>query len=368
MRQLGDHQFQHDPGRHDPAQQEFRALLAARRPDARDRHGGQRRARPERHPEQREIVSRRRAMRLLRAHHLAHQILPDRFGKETRAGTADDGEEPGQHQNAEPDQAGNRPQRRKPAHRAIEHSQGHDREPDEQHDQRPLEQDTGGERGPEDRGQRPAGQAGRRPALAEVDARHRAHRGDGGQEQHRIGLGEAGLDAQQDRRRHHQSGQQRGAPRDEGERGPVGQQHRADRADQRGNPIEPDFLARVPHAHRFGGFHHGRLQPIDADRLLVANLVLEADVDVLAGFQHLLGRLGEARLVAIRRAGSERTPAGRRAAPPAPARRPRAHATPSRHRRSRSSERSPAAVLVAVVVIPLSRKSGRTIEKSPGAG
>ena len=172
-------------------------------------------------------------MRLLRRH-LADQILADRFGKETRAGTADDGEEPGQHQNAEPDHASDRPQRHKPAHRAIHQGQGHNGEADEQDNQRPLEQDAGGKRGPEDRGQRPAGQAGRRPALAEIDARHRAHRGDGGQQQHRIGLGEAGLDAQQDRRRHHQSGQHRGAARDESERGPVGQQHRADRADQRG--------------------------------------------------------------------------------------------------------------------------------------
>src|SRR6202035_2317071 len=34
-------------------------------------------------------------------------------------------------------------------------------------------------------------------------------------------------------------------------------------------------------------------------RLLVARLVLEADVDVVAALDHLLGRLGEARLVAV---------------------------------------------------------------------
>ena len=170
MRQLGDHEFQHDPGRHDPAQQEFRALLAPRRPDARNRHGGERRARPERHPEQREIVARRRAVRLLRADHLAHQVVADRLGKEIRAGTADDGEEPGQHQNAEPDQPGNRPQRREPAHRAIDHSQRQHGQPDEHHDQRSLDQDAGGERGPEDRRQRPAGEAGA-PAGARRDRR-----------------------------------------------------------------------------------------------------------------------------------------------------------------------------------------------------
>ena len=34
VRQLGDHELEHDPGRHQPGQQELRARLAPRRPDA----------------------------------------------------------------------------------------------------------------------------------------------------------------------------------------------------------------------------------------------------------------------------------------------------------------------------------------------
>ena len=40
---------------------------------------------------------------------------------------------------------------------------------------------------------------------------------------------------------------------------------------------------------------------VDADRFLVARLIVHADVDEIAGLQHLFGRLGEARLVAIDR-------------------------------------------------------------------
>ena len=56
---------------------------------------------------------------------------------------------------------------------------------------------------------------------------------------------------------------------------------------------------------RLGEFDHRGLEPIDADRLLVAGLLLEADVDVVAGLDHLLGRLGEPRLVAIDRRDME---------------------------------------------------------------
>ena len=61
----------------------------------------------------------------------------------------------------------------------------------------------------------------------------------------------------------------------------------------------------------FGGSHHAGLQPIDPDRLLVADLVLVADVDVVAALDHLLGGLREAGLVAVDRrnveeAGQER--------------------------------------------------------------
>ena len=72
-----------------------------------------------------------------------------------------------------------------------------------------------------------------------------------------------------------------------------------------GIAIEPDAQLRPRQAERRGGFDHGGLQPIDADRLLVADVVLEADVDEIAGFDHLLGRLREPRLVAVDRRNVE---------------------------------------------------------------
>ncbi len=120
-------------------------------------------------------------------------------------------------------------------------------------------------------------------------------------QQHRIGLGEPRLDAEQQACRHHHGAQKRAAPRHEGERRPVGEQDRADRAEQGRHAIEPDGRTRLRHADRFGGAHHAGLQPIDADRFLVADLVLKADVDVVAALDHLLGRLREARFVAVDR-------------------------------------------------------------------
>ena len=49
------------------------------------------------------------------------------------------------------------------------------------------------------------------------------------------------------------------------------------------------------------------MQPVNADRFLVANLVLKTDVDVIAAFDHLLGGLSETRLVTIDRRNAEET-------------------------------------------------------------
>ena len=122
----------------------------------------------------------------------------------------------------------------------------------------------------------------------------------------RVGLGQPRLDPEQDRACHHQRRDQRGAARNEGERRPIGQQHRADGADERRQPVEPDGGARRGHAGGFARFHRRRLQPVDADRLLVAHLVLEPDVDIFAGLEHLLGGLREARLVAVDRRNLEK--------------------------------------------------------------
>ncbi len=87
-----------------------------------------------------------------------------------------------------------------------------------------------------------------------------------------------------------------GAPaRDEGKRCPIGHEDRECRARKRGQTVEPDRRARLRHTQRFARFHRRRLQPIDADRLLVTHLILKPDIDVFARLQHLLGRLREPR-------------------------------------------------------------------------
>ena len=58
---------------------------------------------------------------------------------------------------------------------------------------------------------------------------------------------------------------------------------------------------RVGHAERLAGRDRGGLEPVDPDRLLVPGLVLEADVDEIAGLEHLLRGLRIARLVAVHR-------------------------------------------------------------------
>ena len=141
--------------------------------------------------------------------------------------------------------------------------------------------------------------------LTQVGARHHAHGGNATEQQHRIGLGEPRLDVEEQAGRDHQSGEKGAAARHESERGPIGQQRRADCADQRRHAIEPDGGARFRYADSLGSLHHGGLQPVDADGFLVAHLILKADVDVVARLQHLLGGLGKPRFVAVDRGNVE---------------------------------------------------------------
>ncbi len=145
------------------------------------------------------------------------------------------------------------------------------------------------------------------PLPRQIHPRHRPHRGDDGQQQHRIGFGEPRFGAEQHRTAQDKGGQYGPAPRHECERGPVGQQHRPDRTDQGRHAVEPDANLGPRQAQRRGGFDHGCLQPVDADRLLVAHIVLEPDVDEIPALDHLLGRLREPRLVAVDRRNVEKS-------------------------------------------------------------
>src|SRR4030088_699497 len=73
------------------------------------------------------------------------------------------------------------------------------------------------------------------------------------------------------------------------------------------NAEEPNATLPPLQTKRRGGFDCGRLQPVYADRFLVAHLVLEPDIDEIAGLDHLLGGLREPRLVAINRRDVEKS-------------------------------------------------------------
>ena len=306
MRQLGHHCFEHDPGRNEPGQQEARAGFAPRHPDRRRREARQDRPRPERHPEQQQIKSRRRAMRLLPAGDFFQHVMTERLHEKAVAGFGDDGDEPRQHQNDQPDESGERPQLADPAPRAIGNRQCQRGQADEHQDQRAFDQNAAGQSRPQDRRYVPANVLFGRSPRRKINPRHRAHRRHAHQQQHGVGLGQARLDAEQDRTRHHQGGQQRGAPRNKGERCPISQQHAAGRAEKRRQAVKPDRAVRLGHAKRLAGFHRDGLHPVNADRLLVADFILEADVDIVAALDHLLGRLGKARLVAVDRRDLEK--------------------------------------------------------------
>ena len=68
-------------------------------------------------------------------------------------------------------------------------------------------------------------------------------------------------------------------------------------AQHRHQPVVPDRRIGA----QAGQLHGRRLQPVDADGLLVARDLLQADIDIVAGFDHLLRSLHVAALVAVER-------------------------------------------------------------------
>ena len=311
-------------------------------------------------------------MRFLAADHLAEHVLADRIDKEAGAGAGENRPEPRQHQHDEPKETHGRTQICDPAHRAVGDHQGRSRQSNNHEYKRAFEQNARRQSRPKNRRQNPMPPRLRwAAAKAEVDPPHRSHGGNDCQQQHRIGLGKPRLDTEQDRCREHDSRQDGGAARDKGERRPISQQHATDRADQRGNAVEPDGALRLRQSQRAGRFHDRRLQPINADRLFVAHVVLEADVDIVAGLHHLLGGLREARLVAIdrrdlknpgRKARSEMTTskAAARACP--------ADAKSTKVASPRGQNWRALSVVVMVICRPIRSQFARTIEKKSERG
>ena len=165
---------------------------------------------------------------------------------------------------------------------------------------RALDQHTEAEREPEEEGGLAA------PAGAQIGKRCQGERGGAGQ--HGVGLGDTALDAQHHGRREEGGTGKGRLTADQPLPAPETGEGCQDGAEHGGDAIGPD-LARL--GARQGG-DAGRLQPVDADRLLVAFLVLEIDFDEVAAFQHLGGRLGKAALVSVERWQGEYPGQGRR--------------------------------------------------------
>ena len=214
-------------------------------------------------------------------------------------GLEQDQDEPGQHDQQAERHPAKRPQGTQPARRAVPHGQDDRGESRDHRRDRSLDQDAGADGEPENRCRPPLATAGLR--VGEIDPGERPHGGRDGRAEDRVGRREARLGPEQRCRGRQHRRQQRAAPRHERKRHPIGQQHGGDRTEQRGHPIEPDPLPGVRDPAEFRQAHRRRLQPVDADRLLVAGLVAEPDGHEIRGLEHLLRGLGEARLVPIHR-------------------------------------------------------------------
>ncbi|MGY3421376.1 hypothetical protein ACVWZW_001851 [Bradyrhizobium sp. F1.13.4] len=244
-------------------------------------------------------------MGFLRAQ-LAQHVAADGIGEEGIARAPEDRDEPGQHQHQHPHQAPERAQLPQPGGIAVLDRERDDGQTCEHQDQRALDQDADSERRPEDRRPTPGRMGLVLGALPrQIRPRHRAHRSGHAEQQHRVGLGEPRLDPEQYGGTHQKCRKHRGAPRDEAERRPIGHEHGTDGADQRGQPVNPDPQFGPRQTERRCRLDRGRLQPIDADRLLVADVLLEADIDIIATLDHLLGGLRKAGLVAVNRRNCE---------------------------------------------------------------
>ena len=181
MRQLGRHQFECDPGRYDPGEQNFATGFGARTPHCRCRQSGQHGARKERFPKRRVIKARRQAMGFLPARHLGQHVLTEGVDKKATVAANQDGNKPRHHQCERPRHADYRFQPPQPVCGTIRRHKRDRGEPHEHQDHRSLDQNSRRDRTPEDRGNDQRGHVGGTIALLhQIGPRHRAqcrHRG-----------------------------------------------------------------------------------------------------------------------------------------------------------------------------------------------
>lgn len=176
----------------------------------------------------------------------------------------------------------------------IQDRQGERGESDDQQHHRALHQEPDADRHPEPD---PPPSRGRLPRIF----RHPGfgqpgHCGERHRQQHRVGLGLAGFDRQKQGRSEQQSGEQPSLRPEPAPADRQRQQQGSECADQRGNAVGPDRVGGIFAAGQGGG---RGLQPVNPDRLLQAEFILEADVDEVPCLQHLPARLRKARLVPV---------------------------------------------------------------------
>ncbi len=300
MRQLGRHQFEKHPGRHQPGDQKalHRQFMPA--PGANHRRNQEQRPGPETRHRQQQIGEGRGAVQFAGTDQLGQQIAAERVGKKTPLGGMLDRDQPGCNGDDHGEAADRRVEAAQPARLAIGDRQGGGGHDGQGRSHPALEKDRGDLGAPEHHRYPPRHRAV--AAGADIGEAERSLPGDDGEEQRRVGLGDMRLGNRSEGARQQHRGDHRGIPR----RRPVPEQrgteredrqHRRHRAEQRRQAIGPDRRRRG----RAEGADRNRLQPVDPGRFLVARLVLEANAQEIPGLQHLPRRLGKARLVAVER-------------------------------------------------------------------
>ncbi len=319
MGQLGGGQLEQDPGRDQPAEREAHAGFGppppAQHQGGRQQHG----SRKQQQRRQQGVQPRRGPVALLARADLGQHVAQHRAGPEGAVGGHGDGPGPGADHQQDQGEPPGPAQALHPGSLAVPGPQREQGQGRHQRADRALEQDRGGHAGPEHRARAAAGD---RFALAGgIDPRQRRHHQGDGPAKRCVGLGDEAL-GRKDQAGPQQGAGHRAAGRAEEDARSPGAGGGGDHGpQQRGDAVGPD----APRLDRGNGRDADGLQPMDAHRLLEPGDVLQVDRDDVAGLQHLGGRLGEARLVAVqdrdadqsRQGGQQGDRSRRQGAPPA---------------------------------------------------
>ena len=240
VRQLGRHQLEDEPARHDPSEAEAHRIIAATAPYPGDGQAREQREGPEGRPEGDEEEARRRAVGLLHAGHLADEVVADRFGEEGTSGLEHDGNAPRQHEEDRQCRVGPGLEGEEPAPAALQERKRGSRKAADHQDDRTLDQDAETDREPED-DRRVALEGCNAPAREKGLGKGKLCRADCGKLD-RICRGEPRLHTEKDaRRQHHRRRQSGGIAEEPGAQGRR-QQHRNGGTQHGGHAVGPDGI------------------------------------------------------------------------------------------------------------------------------